>query len=89
MKVCIETDNLSVSKMRQMVDIIAAEAVQRVGDILLDIAERDGIAPLPMGVFAQALLDANNGCGPLEVSDDVEMKKGIQSLKFLAKEFVG
>lgn len=89
MKVSIETNNLPISKMRQTVDIIAAEAVQRVSDLLLDIAEREGEAPLPMGIFAQALLSANNGCGPLEVDDDAQMKKGVQSLKFLAKEFVG
>lgn len=89
MKITIDTANLPVSKMRQTVDIIAAEAVQRVGDLLLDIADHYGEAPLPMGIFAQALLAANNGCGPLEVDDDAEMKKGVEAMKFLAKELVG
>ena len=89
MKVEIDTNEVPVGQLVKIAEALAAEAVRKVGDILFQLAGHVGEAPLTMAIFAGALIDANNGCGPLEIDDQAEWKKAITALEYLNKEFRG
>lgn len=87
MEITLHTENLPASELQKVVEAVAAEAVRTVGDLLQTIAQAQGEASLPMGIFAKALLNDNKGLGPLEINDADEHKKGIKALDYLAKGF--
>lgn len=88
MKLEIETNYLPPSQLVKIAEALAADAVRKIGDILQQAAEAHGEAPLPMGIFAVALLNANCGAGPLDMNHaTTAWSKGVVALQFLAKEF--
>jgi len=77
-------DNLPADKLLSLAEIVATESVRRVGDILLSYAMLKDEGPVPIQIFADALLKENEGLGQLESVNPGGHAKEVNALKYLA-----